>query len=199
MKTAIPRSARPNPAGDKPKVDPTAYIDPTAQVIGKVRIGARTFVGPTAVIRADEAGKHGQIQPVFIGRDCNVQDGAIVHALKGTRVVIGSRTALAHGAIVHGPAELGAGCFVGFRAVVFNATLGDGVYVGSGAIIQNVRIEANTLVPAGCAVLSQDQADGLGRTGAAERTFIRAVVNSNVRLALGYLRLDARLKRKGQV
>ena len=46
-----------NPNGDYPKVDTTSYIHPTAVVIGKVRIGKNVFVGPGAVIRADEPGR----------------------------------------------------------------------------------------------------------------------------------------------
>jgi len=60
-------SLRPNPNGDWPKVDSTAYIDPTAQIIGKVHIGTKVFVGPNAVIRADEADSSLEVAPIEIG------------------------------------------------------------------------------------------------------------------------------------
>jgi carbonic anhydrase/acetyltransferase-like protein (isoleucine patch superfamily) len=65
----------PNPAGDIPQVDPTAYVAPTAQIIGRIRIGPGTFVGPVAVLRADEADADGRVHPILIGPDSNVQDG----------------------------------------------------------------------------------------------------------------------------
>lgn len=179
---------RTNPAGDLPRVDSSAYTDPTAQVIGNVLIEAGTFVGPNAVLRADEADADGKVQPILIGPGANVQDGVIVHALKGTRVVVGKASSLSHGAVVHGPAEVGAGCFIGFRAVVFNAILGNGVYVGSAAVVQNVRLAADALVPPGCVILTQDQADALGQTGTEEKRFMQGVVAANKRLAAGYLR-----------
>jgi carbonic anhydrase/acetyltransferase-like protein (isoleucine patch superfamily) len=189
MNNEIP-DLRPNPAGDVPCVDSSVYIDPTAQVIGNVHIGAGTFVGPTAVLRADEADVDGKVHPILIGPGANVQDGVIVHALKGTRVVVGKASSLSHGAVVHGPAEVGAGCFIGFRAVVFNAVLGDGVYVGSAAVVQNVRLAAGALVPPGRVILTQDQADALGQTGTEERRFMQGVVAANVGLAAGYMRSD---------
>jgi len=179
-------SLRSNPAGDMPGVSSSVYIDPTAQVIGNVRIEAGTFVGPNAVLRADEADAGGVVQPILIGPECNVQDGVIVHALKGTRVVVGRASSLSHGAVVHGPAEIGTGCFIGFRAVVFNAVLGEGAYVGAAAVVQNVRLAAGTLVPPGRVILSQDQADALGPTGTEERRFMHGVVAANAALAAGY-------------
>ena len=53
-------SLRPNPNGEMPVVDPTAYIDQSAQIIGKVRIGEQVFVGPNVVIRADETDENGR-------------------------------------------------------------------------------------------------------------------------------------------
>ena len=108
-------SLRLNHMGDWPQVDPSAYIDPTAQLIGKVRIGPRVYVGPNAVIRADEADSSLRVSPIEIGSECNVQDGVIIHALSGSKVMVGRRSSLGHGCIVHGPCTLGKRCFIGFR------------------------------------------------------------------------------------
>ena len=94
-----------NTAGHYPEIAPTAYVHPTAMVIGRVHIGERAFVGPHAVIRADEAGPGGTIEPIVIGESANVQDCAIIHALGGTGVDIGRGTSIAHAAVVHGPAR----------------------------------------------------------------------------------------------
>ncbi len=47
-----------NPQGDYPQIDDSAYIDPAAVIIGKVSIARNVFIGPTAVIRADEPGRY---------------------------------------------------------------------------------------------------------------------------------------------
>ena len=179
---------RPNPRGDWPDVDPAAYIDPTAQVIGRVRIGPLVFIGPGAVIRADEADRNGEVKPIVLEAECNVQDGVIIHALGGTQVTVGRRTSLAHGAIVHGPCSLGERCFVGFGAVVFKATVGSGVFISARAVVQEADVPDNVFVPSSVAV-SQDQLGRLRTTTPQECGFMEDVVEANLKLADGYLRL----------
>jgi carbonic anhydrase/acetyltransferase-like protein (isoleucine patch superfamily) len=188
MAENLKTSIRTNPNGDKPQVDTTAYIDPTAQVIGNVHIGARVYVGPNAVIRTDECDDKGQVQPVEIEAECNVQDGVTIHALGGTRVTIGRRTSLAHGCIIHGPCSVGQECFVGFRSVVYNAALENGVFISTGAVVQGVDLVENAFVPVGIAVLSGKDAGELVETSSADREFMKKVINANLLLAKGYNR-----------
>ena len=54
---------RKNPRGDMPQVHPDAFVDPTAIVCGLVVIEENVFIGPYAVIRADEIDEHGHIEP----------------------------------------------------------------------------------------------------------------------------------------
>ena len=103
------------------------------------------------------------------------------------QVKVGPRTSLAHGCIVHGPSEIGEGCFVGFRAAVHHAQLADGVFVGTGAVVQNVKLGANALVPPAMAILSQTQADQAETTTQAEISFMEEVVNANLAMVKGYL------------
>lgn len=181
---------RPNSNGDLPFVDSTAYIDPMAQVIGNVYIGAQVYVGPNAVIRADETDSRGEVMPIVIAPECNIQDGVIIHALGGTRVTIGPRTSLAHGCIIHGPCSLGQDCFIGFRAVIYNATLGDGVFIGTSAVVQGIDLAANALVPASAAVLShEDVARLVSATSPTDCEFMERIVDANLALAQGYNRL----------
>ncbi|MBW8035343.1 MAG: hypothetical protein FVQ79_06880 [Planctomycetes bacterium] len=176
-----------NPSGDFPQVDPTAYVDPAARVIGHVIIGANVYVGPYAVIRADEIGDDGQVQPVIIGDESNVQDGVVIHALGGTEVRVGKRTSLAHGCVVHGPAVIGDGCFVGFNAVVYNCVLAAGSFVGTSAVVQEVRLSDNALVPHAGAVLSkEDAAMYVKTTGEKEIQFMEKIINTNLLLTKGY-------------
>ena len=180
------KTVRPNPRGDRPEVDPAAYVDPSAQVIGRVQIGPRVFVGPNAVIRADEVDKDGEVSPIVVEAECNVQDGAIIHALAGTKVTIGERTSLAHGAIVHGPCSLGERCFVGFGAVVFKANVSSGVFIGARAVVEEVDVSADTFVPP-FTFISHDQIGQLRKTNPHERGFMEQIVEANLKLVEGYL------------
>ncbi|MHC5061310.1 MAG: LbetaH domain-containing protein [Planctomycetota bacterium] len=182
-------SLRPNPNGDRPRADRTAYIDPTAQIIGNVHIGARVYVGPNAVVRADEPDDKGQVQPINIGSESNVQDGVIIHAHGGSQVTIGQRTSLAHGCIIHGPCNIGQGCFIGFRAVVYKAVLGDGVFINAGAVIQGVDLTADALVPGGVSLLcAEDAKRQVTKTRATDSELMEKIVTANLALTKGYLR-----------
>lgn len=189
MTESLNKSIRANPNGDMPVIDVTAYIDPTAQIIGNVHIGPRVYVGPYAVIRADESDDKGQVHSIEIQAECNVQDGVIIHALGGTQVSVGKRTALAHGCVVHGPCKLGTECFVGFRAVVYKSELGDGTFVSAGAVVQGVDLEANTFVEPAVAISSKEDTAKLTKTSEANKEFMKKVVNANLTLTKGYNQL----------
>ncbi len=182
---------RQNPNGDKPIVDPTAYIDPTARVIGNVKIGPRVYVGPYAVIRADESDTEGNVLPIEIAAESNIQDAVIIHALGGSQVKIGTQTSLAHGCIVHGPCTIGNNCFIGFKAVVYNATVPDESFISTTAIVQSVNLPQNALVPLAVTVTSEDDiTNHVTTAGKYESDFNKKVVIANLTLAKGYLALN---------
>lgn len=172
-----------NAAGHYPQIAPTAHVHPSAALIGRVYIGDRAFVGPNAVIRADEPGSDGTIEPIIIGESVNVQDGVIIHALGGTGVTIGERTSIAHAAVIHGPCRLGAGCFVGFHSVVFDVTLQDGVVVMHQALVEGVDVPAGLLVPSMTSVRNQTDVHQLESAPSEVIAFVEKVASVNVRLA----------------
>jgi len=180
-----------NPESDRPQVDPSAYVDPTAQLIGNVRVGPRVYVGPNAVVRADEADSSSLVAPIEIGPECNVQDGVIIHALRGTKVTIGRRSSLGHGCIIHGPCSLGERCFVGFGAKVFDAVIADGAFIGTGALVQAVELATNSLVPPGVSVFSREHVMRLVSTASPEdHEVAERVVAANLTLVEGYIGLS---------
>ena len=185
----LPRPVcQPNPAGDWPSVHPTAYVHPSAQLIGNVHVGKHVFVGPGAILRADETGPDGRTAPVVVAPGCNIQDGVVVHALGGTSVRIATKTSLSHGCIVHGPCQIGRGSFIGFRSVVFDARLGCRVYVGAGSIVQGTDLDDDVLVRPGICLTAPPRAGLLARTSPKERLFMRSVIRANLRLARDYRR-----------
>lgn len=115
--------------GRLPVVDPTAFVDSSAQVIGDVTIGAESSVWMNVVIRGD-------VHAIRIGARTNVQDGTIVHAMRGTfPTTIGDAVTIGHGAVVHG------------------CTIQDRVLIGMGAIVLNgAKVGADCIVAAGSIV-----------------------------------------------
>jgi carbonic anhydrase/acetyltransferase-like protein (isoleucine patch superfamily) len=108
----------------------SAFIHPSAVVLGTVHLGEESSVWPTAVVRGD-------VERITIGARSNVQDGAVVHADPGMPTIIGDD------------------CVIGHRAIVHGSVLEDGVLVGMGAILLNgVHVERGSVIAAG-AVLTE--------------------------------------------
>lgn len=172
-----------NTVGNHPQVARTACVHSSAVLIGNVHVGPKAFVGPNAVIRADEPGPDGKVAPIVIGEGSNVQDCVVIHALGGTRVEIAPGTSIAHGAVIHGPCDVGEGCFVGFNSVVFKATLGKGVIVLHQALVEAVTVPEGLCVPSMRAVRSQEEVLALAPAEADLSAFVEKVQKTNVLLA----------------
>ncbi|VBB45422.1 Transferase hexapeptide repeat containing protein [uncultured Desulfatiglans sp.] len=183
------KNIRHNLAGDYPQIDPTALIDPSAQIIGNVRIDKDVFIGPLAVIRADQRGRDGKVAPIQIDKEVIIQDGVIIHADPGASVIIGSKTTVAHGAIIHGPCTIGQECFIAMRASLYKATLEDHVWLGIGAIAKRVTLHSFTKVPAGAVIRDRPEVLALRLITEKERTYMEEVWAANSRLRKDYLEL----------
>jgi len=112
--------------GQLPRVDATAYVDQSAQVIGDVEIGAESSVWMNVVIRGD-------VNAIRIGKRTNIQDLTMVHVMRETHTTtIGNEVTVGHSAIVHG------------------VTIEDRVLIGMGAVLLNgVHVEQDCVVAAG--------------------------------------------------
>lgn len=172
-----------NHAGNKPRIAETAFIHPSAVVIGNVQIGENVFVGPNAVIRADEPCTEGNVEAIIIESEANIQDGVIIHALGGTPVRIGKGASLAHGAVVHGPCDVGENCFIGFKSVVFKSFLGRGVVVLHQALVEGVTVPEQVHVPSMTAVMTEDDVRALQPASSELAAFADKVRKINVFLA----------------
>lgn len=171
-----------NAAGHVPDIARTAYVHPTATVIGRVCIGDRACVGPHAVIRADEAGPNGTIEPIVIGECANVQDCVVIHALGGTGVTIGPRTSIAHAAVIHGPCEIGANCFVGFNSIIFRATMESKVIVLHQALVEGVAVPGGRMIASGARVVDEEDVRQLELATTEMIAFAARVVQANMQL-----------------
>jgi len=116
--------------GREPTIDATAYVSPTATVIGRVHIGARCYIGHGAILRGD----YGSIE---IGDETAIEEGVIVHARPEDCTHIGRRVTLGHGAMVHN-ATIRDGAVIGMRAVVSDfSEVGEGAIVGEMGLCRN--------------------------------------------------------------
>lgn len=174
----------------RPVIHPSAYIDPRSSLIGEVSISEEVYIGPGVSVRADEG------TPFHIGPRSNLQDGVILHALKGKVVLVegrqyaiyvGESVSLTHGALVHGPCFVGDHCFIGFKAIVHDCVIGEGCVVGMGAVVMGVTLAPSRYVPHNSVVDSQEVANALGEAGADWRKFREKVVEVNQELAVGHL------------
>jgi carbon dioxide concentrating mechanism protein CcmM len=172
------------------RVDETAYIHSFSNVMGDVRVGANVVIAPGVSIRADKGNSF------RIGTGSKVQDGVVIHGLEQARVVgddgnsysvwIGQNASIAHMALVHGPAYIGDGCFIGFRSTLFNARIGRGCIVMMHALVQDVEIPPGKFVPSGAIITSQQQADQLPDVRESDKQFVIQVMGVNDALRSGY-------------
>ena len=123
-----------------PQVDPSAYVDTAATVIGMVTIGARSSVWPTTILRGD-------LEPISVGEESNLQDATVVHTDRGFPTVIGNRVTVGHSAVIHG-CVLEDDCLIGIGAIVLTgARVGRGSVVAAGALVpEGMQVPADTLV-----------------------------------------------------
>src|ERR1700750_2795092 len=108
--------------GRSPTIDPTAFIAPTATLIGDVHVEAGASGWFNAVLRADFAS-------CIIREGANVQDGSVLHAPPGIPTDVGPGATIAHSCVIHG-------VHVGQEAVIANhATVLDGAVIGRRSLI----------------------------------------------------------------
>ena len=119
------------------KTDENGLIAEGASVTGDVRLAKGVSIWYGAVLRGD-------MGPITVGADTNIQDGAILHE----ETVVGRGCTIGHGAIVHG-CTVGDHCLIGMHATILNgAVIGDGCLIAAGALVPE-----GTVIPAGSLVI----------------------------------------------
>jgi phenylacetic acid degradation protein len=121
--------------GITPVVDPSAFVHPSAVLIGDVIVGPRAYVGPCACLRGD-------FGRIVVEAGANLQDTCIMHGFPGKDTVAGEDSSIGHGAVLHG-------CVVGRGALVgMNAVVNDNVHVGEAAMVAALAfVKAETKIP----------------------------------------------------
>jgi len=180
---------RRNPSGHVPVVHETAFVDPTAILCGKVEVGENVFIGPYAVIRADEVDENGEMEAIVIGADSNIQDGVVIHCKAGGGVTIGRGSSIAHRSIVHGPCIVGDQVFIGFNSVLFNCTVGDGSVVRHNTVVEGCSVPPGFYIPSTANIHSDAELADIERVTPDVSGFSESVAQANHELVKGYKRI----------
>lgn len=127
--------------GRTPTLASGAWVAPGGVVIGDVTLGANASVWYGAVLRGD-------VNAIRIGRDSNVQDGAVIHVTRDLfNTEVGDVVTIGHHAVVHG-CRVCDGALIGIGAIVLDgAVIGEGALVGAGAVVTpGMKVPPGTLV-----------------------------------------------------
>jgi carbonic anhydrase/acetyltransferase-like protein (isoleucine patch superfamily) len=112
----------------EPTIHAEAFVHPDAVIIGDVTIGANSSIWPGAVLRGDYG-------TIVIGERTSIQDGAVVHA------------------VAEYPTLVGSDCVIGHVAHLEGCVIHDGALVGSGAVVLHLaHVHTGATVAAGCVV-----------------------------------------------
>ena len=152
--------------GIVPVVDPTAYVHPSAVLIGDVIIGPGCYVGPCASLRGD-------FGRLILEAGANLQDTCVMHGFPGTDTVVEENGHIGHGAVLHG-CRIGKNALIGMNAVIMdNAIIGESSIVAASAFVKaSQNIPAKSLaagVPA--KVIRELSAEEMGWKADGTRTY----------------------------
>lgn len=126
--------------GITPVVHPSAFVHPSAVLIGDVIVGARAYIGPCACLRGD-------FGRIVVEEGANIQDTCMLHGFPGKDTVVGAEVTVGHGAVLHG-CVVRRGALIGMNCVVNdNAEIGEDAVVAALAFVKaEAKIPARTLV-----------------------------------------------------
>ena len=170
---------RKNPRGDVPIVHESSFVDPTAILCGRVLVYENVFIGPYAVIRADEVDENGHMEPILIGANSNIQDGVVIHSKSGAAVTIGERTSIAHRAV-------GDGVSIGFNTVLFRCDVGKGCVLEHNSVVDGCDLPAGFYVPSTQRIGHHTDLATIPKVTADASEFSQDVARTNNWLVQGY-------------
>jgi carbonic anhydrase/acetyltransferase-like protein (isoleucine patch superfamily) len=124
-----------------PSIDEEAFVHDRSVVIGNVSVGAQSTIWPNVTIRGDDG-------PVVIGARTSIQDGAVIHATENlSKTTVGDQVTVGHNAILHG-CVIGNNTIVGMGSTILdNAVIGENCIIGANSLVtMNVQIPPNSMV-----------------------------------------------------
>lgn len=142
-----------------PKIDSTAWVAPSADVIGNVEIGKNSSIWFGCVLRGD-------VNEIKIGNNTNVQDLSMIHMDTNSKTVLGDNVTIGHKVMLHG-CTIENNCLIGMSATILdNAIIGEGSIVGANSLVtQGKKFPPKSLIMGSPAKvvkqLTEEDVDGL--------------------------------------
>lgn len=160
--------------GKRPRVDPSAFVAPTAVLIGDVEVGPEASVWFGAVLRADNG-------PIRVGARTSIQDNAVVHVSEHGATLIGDDVTVGHAAVME-DCDIKRYALIGSNSTLLNGcTIGEGALIAAGSVVgQRAEIPPG-VVAAGAPAKVKKTIDGEAAT------WIRISAGEYVKLSRSYL------------
>lgn len=125
--------------GNTPKIHPSAFIHPSAEVIGMVEIGPEASIWPGCVLRGDT-------DKIVIGARTNIQDNTVIHCDEGKPTILGAGIVIGHACILHG-CKIEDSVLVGMGSTVLEAEVGTLSFIGARSLLLGgLKVPAKSLV-----------------------------------------------------
>jgi carbonic anhydrase/acetyltransferase-like protein (isoleucine patch superfamily) len=160
--------------GKRPRVDPSAFVAPTAVLIGDVEVGPEASIWFGAVLRADNG-------PIRVGARTSIQDNAVVHVSEHGATLIGDDVTVGHAAVME-DCDVKRYALIGSNSTLLNGcTIGEGALIAAGSVVGE-RAE----IPAGCVAAGAPAKVKKTIDGEAA-TWIRISAGEYVKLSRSYL------------
>ncbi len=139
--------------GKRPRVDPSAFIAPTAVLIGDVEIGPNASIWFGAVLRGDNG-------PIRVGARTSIQDNAVVHVSEGGATTVGDDVTVGHCAVME-DCTIAPHALIGSNATLLNGcTIGEGALVAAGSVVGQRAAIPPRVVAAGAPAIVKKRLEG---------------------------------------
>ncbi len=142
-----------------PQINKSAWVAPSADLIGEVSLGEDSSVWFQCVLRAD-------VNKISIGKNSNIQDLSMIHSDTNSPTIIGDNVTIGHKVMLHG-CIIEDNCLIGMSATILdNAVIGKGSIVGANSLVTSGKVfPANSLIMGSPAKvvkqLNQEDEEGL--------------------------------------
>jgi carbonic anhydrase/acetyltransferase-like protein (isoleucine patch superfamily) len=125
--------------GKRPKIHPSAFVAPTAVLIGDVEVGEESSIWFGAVLRGDNG-------PIRIGARTSIQDNSVVHVSQAGKTLVGDDVTVGHSAVME-DCDIRKGALIGSNATLLNGCIvGEGSLVAAGSVVgERVEIPPHVL------------------------------------------------------
>jgi carbonic anhydrase/acetyltransferase-like protein (isoleucine patch superfamily) len=137
----------------RPKIDPSAFVAPTAVLIGDVEVGPESSIWFGAVLRGDNG-------PIRVGARTSIQDNAVLHVSEGGGTFVGDDVTVGHAAVME-DCRIERYALIGSNATLLNgATIGEGTLVAAGSVVAQRAVIPARVLAAGAPAVVKKPLDG---------------------------------------